>query len=290
MTEYERRKVDRIERFTELADKAKTRSAAGFEAAHDAIAGIPLGQPILVGHHSERRHRRALELHDNKMRRALAENAKARHYANRADGAESRDAIDSDDPEAVAKMRAKIADLEATQNHDRAVNAAWRRAGRPEPDDEPGWRRVLEILTADGSALEWSVLAKIRLDMARGRQWGQGRQPIESYVLSNNNANLRRCRERLADLERMPVEGRDEATTTEYGPVTVTVDPEEGRVFVRTPGRNEQATEILRGAGWQWSRSRGCWSRKLTTNAIEAAKMIGPKLENVYGGRDDDQD
>ena len=51
----------RLERREEWGDKARAASAAHFQAAHDTVKDIPLGQPILVGHHSERRHRRTLE-------------------------------------------------------------------------------------------------------------------------------------------------------------------------------------------------------------------------------------
>src|SRR5258707_866849 len=58
---YEAKRAARIER---MRARAK-RLAHGAEAARDSAraigAMIPFGQPILVGHHSERRHRRDLE-------------------------------------------------------------------------------------------------------------------------------------------------------------------------------------------------------------------------------------
>ena len=52
------RAQERAERFEEYSDKREA-EAHRAKAAVDAIAdGIPLGQPILVGHHSERRARR----------------------------------------------------------------------------------------------------------------------------------------------------------------------------------------------------------------------------------------
>jgi hypothetical protein len=53
-----------------------------------AIDGIPPGQPILVGHHSERRHRAALNRHDHRRRRAIDEDRLAHHHEQRAAGAE----------------------------------------------------------------------------------------------------------------------------------------------------------------------------------------------------------
>ena len=74
-------------------DKALTRSmqaGASFSAAREGIAGIPPGQPILVGHHSEKRHRRDLARHDTRMRAGIEAQGKAEHSAHKARSAERR--------------------------------------------------------------------------------------------------------------------------------------------------------------------------------------------------------
>lgn len=77
----------RAERADARADKADAESAARHKAA-DAIASfIPFGQPILVGHHSEKRHRRDLEKIDGHMRKAIDAGEKAKHYERRAETA-----------------------------------------------------------------------------------------------------------------------------------------------------------------------------------------------------------
>jgi len=70
MSDQEAARADRMDgRAAALHDKADRRAsaAAGRQAAADQIANsIPFGQPILVGHHSERRHRRDLDrMHTN---------------------------------------------------------------------------------------------------------------------------------------------------------------------------------------------------------------------------------
>lgn len=49
---------------------------------------IPPGQPILVGHHSERGHRRLLEKSDNAMRKSVELDEKAKYYNDRAEASE----------------------------------------------------------------------------------------------------------------------------------------------------------------------------------------------------------
>lgn len=274
MTAYEDRRERRIERFEGRAARARGRSDDAWNAANRATAGIPFGQPILVGHHSEKRHRAAIDKGARAMDCMVAESKKASHYAGRAIGAEQRNAIDSDDPEAVVKMREKIAELEAAQEREKALNVAWRKAGKPGAADIEGWRKW-----ADAVGVSHAIG-----DAAANRPAYEQGAPAPAYSLSNRNANIKRCRDRLAELERLPTEG-DKETETKYGRVTVRMDPDEGRVFVETPGRNTEATKILRGRGWCWSRYHGCWARKLTANAIATAKHeIGPELEKVYGG------
>lgn len=84
------RAEDRAQRMAEHAENANHRSAVAFERADlsEEKSGIPLGQPILVGHHSEGRHRRAIERADNAMRHACEESDKAKYFEGRAEAAE----------------------------------------------------------------------------------------------------------------------------------------------------------------------------------------------------------
>lgn len=65
------RAESRADRFEDYSDK-RERDAHSAKAAVDQLAdGIPLGQPILVGHHSERRARKDAERIERGMRRAV---------------------------------------------------------------------------------------------------------------------------------------------------------------------------------------------------------------------------
>ena len=69
---------------------------------------IPLGQPILVGHHSEKRHRRDLKRIDEYFAKAKEHHDKAEYFRRRAAAAESNVIIFSDDPDATEKLVDKI--------------------------------------------------------------------------------------------------------------------------------------------------------------------------------------
>jgi phospholipid N-methyltransferase len=81
------RAEQRAERFEDYSDNRR----ADAEAAHKAVAAIadniPLGQPILVGHHSEKHARRDAEKIENGMRRAVKMWDTAQYWQSRAAGA-----------------------------------------------------------------------------------------------------------------------------------------------------------------------------------------------------------
>lgn len=62
---------ERATRLTARAGKVGAEAQKQYEGAHRISSGIPMGQPILVGHHSERHHRRDLERIDAKLGRAF---------------------------------------------------------------------------------------------------------------------------------------------------------------------------------------------------------------------------
>ena len=58
MSTRRERRERKVEKRGEWAGKARERSDAAFGAAGKMAEAIPFGQPILVGHHSEKRDRR----------------------------------------------------------------------------------------------------------------------------------------------------------------------------------------------------------------------------------------
>ena len=83
--------VDRAEERAERFDGYSERRAADADSAHKAVSaiadGIPMGQPILVGHHSERRARKDAERIENGMRKAVKMWETSKYWIQRAQGA-----------------------------------------------------------------------------------------------------------------------------------------------------------------------------------------------------------
>ena len=76
MNDYEERKQARIDHYREKAEQARQESRQLYQQSSDMLSGIPLGQPILVDHHSARGHRRLLERADQKMGQSVAASEK----------------------------------------------------------------------------------------------------------------------------------------------------------------------------------------------------------------------
>ena len=99
----------KAERYEEWADKANDRSNAAFERSNNAVKDIPFGQPILVGHHSERTHRAALKRSDQAMRKSVDEMHKAEAHESKAEyWRRMEDKIDLSMPESIEFYQHKL--------------------------------------------------------------------------------------------------------------------------------------------------------------------------------------
>ncbi|MGH2619534.1 MAG: DUF3560 domain-containing protein [Anaerolineales bacterium] len=129
MNHYEAKLEARRERLLARADKLRGEASRRFSAARAATDGIPLGQPILVGHHSEGRHRAALKCSDQNMRAGVAAQKASSEADRRADGVGTA-GISSDDPDATSKLGVRIAALEKKQEQMVAVNKLVKKGDR----------------------------------------------------------------------------------------------------------------------------------------------------------------
>ncbi|MDE2106884.1 MAG: DUF3560 domain-containing protein, partial [Patescibacteria group bacterium] len=77
----------RSERFEDYSDKRATEAARAQEQVEALTNGIPLGQPILIGHHSEKHARKHAEKIENGMRSAVRLWETSEYWSDRAAGA-----------------------------------------------------------------------------------------------------------------------------------------------------------------------------------------------------------
>lgn len=81
----------KVDRYRQYAASARQRSNKAYRASRTAVENIPFGQPILIGHHSESRHRRALERQDKQIVKSIEESERAAYWEGRAERVEYRE-------------------------------------------------------------------------------------------------------------------------------------------------------------------------------------------------------
>jgi len=99
------------------------------------------------------------------------------------------------------------------------------------------------------------------------------RTGFPSYKLSNNNANIHRMRERLAELEKKATAETKE--TERPDGIRIVENTDDDRLQIFFPGKPApEMITTLKSRAFKWSPSRGCWQRQLTENARYALKQI----------------
>lgn len=263
MNPYEQKRADRIERMRERAAKLATESAGAHAQAERKADAIPFGQPILVGHHSERRHRRDLERIDRGFRKSFELASEAKDLERRADRAEASTAVSSDDPDAVAKLRAQLAALERSIEGTKVANKVLRAAG----DDVTG-----EVIRQVAELLGWEPE---RTASTLGILRSMGRRTLST---TNGGAERRRLEKRIAELEaRAAAPAREPEQLGE-----VRIEEADNRVRLFFPGKPAEAVrEALKARAFRWAPSEGAWQRHASPGAWHAAREVAAQLAPV---------
>ncbi len=248
MNDYEERKQARIDRLQEKADRARAESQSLFKQSTDMASAIPFGQPVHGP--ADRRYREKI---GRKMDQSIAALEKADYYERKAQAAENNTAISSDDPEALAKLKEKLEDLQISQTRMKQINAYYKKNGTCRGfhglSDE-----LADKLVADIQYHPWD------------------KRPFGSYALANNNQNINAVKKRIAQLTAVKELGY-QGWEFDGGKVVANADMNRLQIFFDAIP-DEEVRKELKGWGFKWARSVGAWQRQLTDNAIYAARRI----------------
>ena len=162
--------------------------------------------------------------------------------------------ISADDPQAVQKLEKKLAGLEKAQETMKAVNAYYRKHK-----------------TLDGCPhLSSESIEKTKADMSS--QWHIEDKPYPTWALSNNNAEIRRVKERIKSLSLQKEIGY---VGWEFEGGKVEANTEANRLQIFFDEKPDAATrEELKSNGFRWSPKAEAWQRQLTDNAYYSANYI----------------
>lgn len=118
----------KAERLDNLSEKREHESNAFFNAAHSISERFAHGQPILVGHHSERRARKDAEQMERAQEKAVLASQAANYWKYRAEGVE-RHANRKVDPgvryRRIKTLLAELRDKQRQVNHGHIVVKLW---------------------------------------------------------------------------------------------------------------------------------------------------------------------
>lgn len=244
-----------------LARAAKKRKTAEELArrSSELVEDIPMGQPILVGHHSEGRHRRTLERSQKAMSKSVDLHSEARELERRA-AAVGTGGIRSDDATAVDQLRQNLALLVDMQDTMKRINRHYKKGG---------WDAVQDMTDEE----------KEHAKAALARDWRQHPRPYESYQLANNNANIRRIKQRIKALEAR--EGFQDSREAFDG-YALMVDTHDNRVRIEFDGKPNRATcQFMRKNGFVFSRQHMAWQRQLNLGGLNVGKRSAVKLADM---------
>ena len=162
--------------------------------------------------------------------------------------------ISADDPQAVQKLEKKLAGLEQSQETMKAVNAYYRKHK-----------------TLDGCPhLSPEGIEKLKAGMSS--QWHIEDKPYPTWALSNNNAEIRRVKDRIKSLTRQKEIGY---TGWEFAGGKVEANTQDNRLQIFFDGKPDaDVREDLKRNGFRWSPKAEAWQRQLNDNAYYAANYV----------------
>lgn len=162
--------------------------------------------------------------------------------------------ISSDDPNALEKLRQKLESLQNKQEYMKRANAYYKKHQT---------MRGFEDMD-DAAAAEMDSYIQMNY---------YGYKPFPSFRLENNNANIRRIKERIAELEKRDSAAFGESWAFPGG--SVVMNTAENRIQVLFDEKPDEDTrKDLKSNGFKWAPSKNAWQRQLNENGIRALHRI----------------
>ena len=268
VADYEERKAAKIDRLHERAQKAREKGAqmqAEF-IGNDDIAYWT--QPIhntSAGRAFERQRERVR----SRFEKGMEVIQTATDYEGRAEAMATNHAISSDDPEAIAKLQAKIDELEKGNEVIKDFNKYWRKHRTAE-----GW--TCKAYPEETEEFKKAVSEEIAY-LQESRGWTLEEIQSLTRLFGTDTAEIRRCRERIEEIK-----SRAELVGWSFVGGEVIANKSEDRyqiIFDEIP--DEETRTALKKSGFKWSRKNGAWQRMLNKNTLREMHYYLPFLRPV---------
>lgn len=209
--------------------------------------------PTVVGFSNYHKHAR-VDKANRVLEKASEMLEKAKHRLSKTLGNYSPNRpISSDDVDAIDRLKEKIAKAEEAQEEMKAANKIIQ---SKKLSDEQKTQK-LKAMGLSGGLLkpDWC-----------------GRKGFADYQLTNNNANIRRMKARIAELEKQRADVEKSWTD---GNIKIVDSPTENRLQIFFPEKpSDDMRTKLKQKGFKWSPTSGAWQRFRSIGALYDASLI----------------
>jgi hypothetical protein len=127
-------------------------------------------------------------------------------------------------------------------------------------------------IIADKKLTDADKIQKIQTDFGFKETTATKLVGFPRFETANSRANIKRMKDRVAQLER---ERNETTAEIEVGGITIKDNVEDNRVQIFYPGKPDEDTrKQLKSRGFKWSPSVGAWQRMRSRDALHYAKDI----------------
>ena len=245
------------------ADKYSSKLAAAINRQNRIEASCP---SILIpgGSNFPIRKKEKQNAARDKFQRECGElfNTTGNYYFRKIENILTNTTIYSNDALALEKLQNKLAEFEDLQAKMKERNAYYRK--------NKTMKGYEDVSDAEAEEIDKQIKAS----------WEN--KPYPTWALTNNNAEIRRIKERIAEIERIKANAEKpiEDKYPHVDGVEVVENAEAMRIQLIFDGKPDDATRaLLKSNGFRWSPSFGAWQRQLNGHGIYAAKAVLEKLK-----------
>ena len=288
-TDYEERQAEKKERYEELAAKNRLKSDSGLKEARKMADIIPFGQPILIGHHSEKRDRNYRDRISRKYEKSFEDSKKADYYENKVNTIEKNYAISQDDPEAIRKLKEKLQgiekDIQQIKEHNKKPKAivlgcfSYREGYQSISNTNGNYKQFAKILegklifeehTRFPKGVKERIENYMKTKSFNNPDITKESKRLPAYHLENLNGNKSRIKKRIDELHALDKVKDEEWTNNK---ITVQVNKDENRIMILFPGKpEEEIRSKLKHHGFRWSPRNMAWQSYINQWNLDLAK------------------
>lgn len=232
---YAEKKANKLERYEELQEKHIQIAEEKSNSINISTVRGMMGEPVKIGHHSEKRHRKLLERADNDMKSSFEHFETANYYESKIKSVNSNTTINSDDPEALQKLKDKLEKAQAEHQGYKDYNKKAKKEGK-----ETFRSYVLQNSNGRMKGI------KTRIEILEKQE-----QKVKDFAES----------------------GEIKKQNFDSGEVVHNIIENRLQIlFDEKP--NEEIRAKLKRYGFRWSRNNMAWQRQLTNNAIRSLNSL----------------